>query len=665
MKKKVKKIVKKIQKKTWKDQLRQVWPLLMILVVFVALVSMLVFSYGRSYTGRVFPGVHIGDVPIGGLSEEALTDLLEEMQAKVQNAGVSVTLPGEEEKKVIFFAQAADQGGPFVFSFDIEQEVTGLIHYNKGRGGNMAQAFRAWQFRLQKPDLSLRHVRVDTVRIQAALEEEIGTLSKAVQDARIEVESFDPFTYRMVSSSPGLMLDLSQLEEEVRADLIKLESIDISIANNQVDPAVDETRLEAAVTVLGDPLFQPGALQLEQRDDNDTVLNTWEIPQRQIAAWLELKDIAGEDRFIFNPSSTRAYIEEVIAPVIMQEAKDALFVQDASGKVINFRPSQPGRALDEEATLDLIQAALLARQQTYLEIQDPIRLPIHEVAPEVSLEESNDLGIRELLGVGQSSFSGSPQNRVKNIQNGVRKIQGLLIAPGEEFSTVQATKPYTLAGGYFEEKIIIGNSVEDGIGGGLCQISSTLFRSVMNSALEITERRNHGFAVSYYNVNGKPGVDATIFDSKPDFRFRNDTDHHILIWAEVDLVNYDLYFSFWGTSDGREGSFTEPVVSRWIPHGPTEYIETTDLAPGEQECKYAYTGAEASFTYNRIMGDGSDNSIVYNSYYRPLAQKCLVGVASLPSTEASAAEEAAVQTSPTQGLDGEVINPATPFFNFD
>jgi vancomycin resistance protein YoaR len=272
---------------------------------------------------------------------------------------------------------------------------------------------------------------------------------------------------------------------------------------------------------------------------------------------------------------------------------------------------------------------LYARLET--SAAEPFALPlVLEVAEaETDLSDTNNLGITEILGVGYSSFAGSPLNRVKNIQNGASKLHGLLIPPGETFSAIDHLRPFTIDAGYLPEKVIKGDEIVPEIGGGLCQIGTTLFRMAMNSGVDIAERRNHSLVVSYYNdpTNGLPGTDATIYEPAPDFKFTNDTENYVLIQAEVDTTNQDLFFTLWGTNDGRKGSYTLPQVSKWIEPGPAKIIETTKLAPGVRECQSAFRGANTSFTYTRSLPNGTTESEVFDSYYRPLPQICLVGVA--------------------------------------
>jgi len=181
-------------------------------------------------------------------------------------------------------------------------------------------------------------------------------------------------------------------------------------------------------------------------------------------------------------------------------------------------------------------------------------------------------------------------------------------------------------------------------------VGTTLFRMAMNSGMEITERRNHSLVVSYYNdpANGLPGTDATIYDPSPDFRFKNDTNNYILIQTAMNEKTGELKFTIWGTRDGRKGSYTKPVVHKWIPAGAPRITETTSLAPGEKTCQSAFRGAQASFTYTRVMPDGTKQDKVFESYYRPLPQICLVGV-----EKVSIPEEGEETTAP----EGEVVEP--------
>jgi vancomycin resistance protein YoaR len=154
-----------------------------------------------------------------------------------------------------------------------------------------------------------------------------------------------------------------------------------------------------------------------------------------------------------------------------------------------------------------------------------------------------------------------------------------------------------------------------------------MFRTALASGLPITERRNHSYRVSYYEP---AGTDATIYSPRPDLKFKNDTNNNILIQARFEGTN-DMYFDFWGTSDGRTATTTYPVIYNIVSPGPTQIIETTELPVGEKKCtERAHSGAEAYFDYTVVYNPNSaeENKVEtrFQSKYVPWREVCLVGV---------------------------------------
>jgi vancomycin resistance protein YoaR len=151
------------------------------------------------------------------------------------------------------------------------------------------------------------------------------------------------------------------------------------------------------------------------------------------------------------------------------------------------------------------------------------------------------------------------------------------------------------------EAVIKGNEIKNEIGGGMCQIGTTLFRMAMNSGMQITQRRNHSLVVGYYAdpVNGNPGTDATLYEPILDLKFLNDTGNYLLLETNIDYAKQQLTFTLWGKPDGRSGSYTHPLVSKWIPAGAPQMIPVTTLKPGEQKCQNAFRGAVASLLFQQ------------------------------------------------------------------
>ena len=236
----------------------------------------------------------------------------------------------------------------------------------------------------------------------------------------------------------------------------------------------------------------------------------------------------------------------------------------------------------------------------------------------------NDLGITELLAAGRSDFSGSPANRRHNIAIGSESLNGLLIAPGEEFSLVAALGDIDGETGYKEELVIKGNETIPEFGGGVVPGRHDHVPRDLKCRLPVTERRNHSYRVRYYEP---AGTDATIYGPHPDYRFVNDTGNHILIQTRME--GDELVYEFWGTSDGRTVEKTQPVVFNITEPPPTKYIETLDLPPGQIKCtEKAHRGADTAFDYSVTYPDGEVKDETFRSHYRAWQEVCLIALRS-------------------------------------
>jgi vancomycin resistance protein YoaR len=250
-----------------------------------------------------------------------------------------------------------------------------------------------------------------------------------------------------------------------------------------------------------------------------------------------------------NPEGLAEYLTTTIVPAIDQPAQNARFVLSADGRVEQFALPQSGQQVDITATAANVAAKLAKHERV---------VPLSVIVAEPAVSEHADikqLGITTKLATGESDFVGSPNNRKHNITIGAARYHGLLIAPGAEFSFNEFLGPVNAAAGFKPELVIKENVTTPEFGGGLCQVSTTLFRSALYAGLDITQRRNHSYAVSYY---GQPGLDATIYPPYTDLRFLNNTPGYILIQSRIEGTK--LAFDFWGTNDNRSVTVTGPVT---------------------------------------------------------------------------------------------------------
>ncbi len=230
------------------------------------------------------------------------------------------------------------------------------------------------------------------------------------------------------------------------------------------------------------------------------------------------------------------------------------------GHIVVFRPHSNGR----EVLIDESVVAITHYAQSALQASVPqrIKLPSRIITPTFTTEKSNNLGIKELIGEGRSNFAGSPATRIHNIKTAAAHFNGIILAPGEELSFVNILGPVDATTGYAKELVIKDKQTKPEYGGGICQVSTTLFRSAVFAGLEITQRRNHSYPVKYYQPTG---FDATIYIPSPDLRFKNNTAHHILF--ENFIEGTELVFRIYGTKDGRTVEVKGPFITEKNPDG--------------------------------------------------------------------------------------------------
>jgi vancomycin resistance protein YoaR len=252
-------------------------------------------------------------------------------------------------------------------------------------------------------------------------------------------------------------------------------------------------------------------------------------------------------------------------------------------------------------------------------------LPVNTVYPKTSTAQVNDYGIRELLGSGTSSFIDSIPNRVYNIGLASSRTNGVLVPPGETFSFDQVIGEITAATGYKQAYVIkSGKTVLDD-GGGVCQVSTTLFRAVLNAGLPIVERTAHAYRVGYYEQGGSPpGFDATVFPPLVDFKFKNDTPNYILI--QNNMAGTTLTFQIYGTSDGRVTTVGKPVILSTTPPPPELRQDDPTLPKGtEKETEHAITGMNIQFKRTVVRNGETIIDEVIRSNFRPWQRVIMVG----------------------------------------
>lgn len=306
-------------------------------------------------------------------------------------------------------------------------------------------------------------------------------------------------------------------------------------------------------------------------------------------------------------------------------ARDArLRFNPNTGGLTVIQSSQPGRALDVDATMAAVETALV-------EGRHAAELVMVETQPRVDMNRVAEMGIRELVASGSTYFAGSSAARVRNIEVAAEKFDGVVIPPGEIFSFNEFVEDVSAANGFEDSLIIWGDRTAVGVGGGVCQVSTTIFRAAYAAGLPIVERYNHGYVVSWY---GEPGMDATIYTPTVDFRFRNDTGAHLLVEPVVAGSQGVITFNLYGTRPDRQVTIDDPVVTDIkTPENPVYEVDES-MATGEQkQVEWEQEGMTVTVT-RTIVEDGTTRSDSITSVYQPWRAMYLIG----PGTLAPQAE---------------------------
>ncbi len=319
---------------------------------------------------------------------------------------------------------------------------------------------------------------------------------------------------------------------------------------------------------------------------------------------------------LIKPLQQKAYKEPVNAQFVIE-----------NNRVTTFKKSEDGTQLDIASAQEFMETSLSKTVKSDGPKTFTFNIPAIALKPEITTEEANSFGIVEEIGSGTSLFYHSIPNRIHNVKLAASRVSGILVKPGEEFSFVKYLGDVSRSTGYATAYVIQNGRTTLGDGGGVCQVSTTLFRAILNSGLPITERHPHSYRVSYYEEDSPPGLDATVFYPSVDLKFVNDTGNYILIQSVVDPEALRLTYTLYGKKDGRSVNLTKPIVSGYASAPEPLYQDDPSLPKGTtKQVDFAASGATAVF--QRIVKD-KDGKIVtdekYVSKYSPWRAVFLVG----------------------------------------
>lgn len=584
-------------------------------ILFTGISLFWTVGYQLAYAGRIFPGVSVAGVDLSGLSpNEAALKL---------NQTLSYPLNG----KILF--RSGDKmwvASPVELGMVFDPTASAMAAYQMGRSGGLFGALSG-QIQARGLGADVAPVIIFDQRVAYVYLQNIAAqVDQPVVEAALRLEGTN------VVSQPGqvgrlLNLDATLIYLGAQLQTFRDGEVPLVIAEAAPKLLDVSSQADAARRIISQPL----TLTVPNYREGDPGPWTFDIPT--IANMLGVNVVENNGQFQMqvglDPTALRRSLTE-LKPFVDRQAANARFVfNDETGIIEPIQASQVGRVMDVEATILAINEALARGEHT-------VNLAVQEQQPSVADTATGaDLGVTELVATQTSYFFGSSAERIQNIQAAAASFHGLLVAPGETFSMGNYMGDVSLENGFAEAMIIYGGRTIKGVGGGVCQVSTTLFRTVFFAGFPIVERVPHAYRVSYYEKNASgsidsslAGLDATVYFPLVDFKFVNDTPYWLLM--ETYVSSNSIQWKIYSTSDGRTVNWQTSGVTNTVPAPNPLFEENPELKRNQiKQVDYAAVGADVIVNRTVYRNGQVYFSDVFETHYQPWQAVCQYG----PGTE--------------------------------
>jgi len=552
-------------------------------ILFSLFVFLLIFGFDIYNFRQVYVGVSVAGVDLSGLRQNEAASLL------------SQRLTYAQDGKIIF--QYGDRlwvASPSELGVSLNAQGSARAAYRFGRSGNLFlrpfDKISAWHSGKNLSPL----INYDEGIALSYINQFASQVNQPTIEASLSVEGVD------VIAVPGQIgLNVDNL-----ATLATLQNQILSLTDGVIPLVVEETSpeildaspyAETARQILSSPLI----LQIPDAKTGDP--GPWSIPSQQLAEMLTIERVQSSEGASFQVSleneALYTYLTALAAD-IDRSPTDARFMFNDETRLLEvIQPAVIGRNLDVYTTIQGINQIIVQGEHT-------ASLNLVYTQPEIGDDSTGEeLGITELIAATTTYFRGSSTERLQNIQMAAANFHGLLVPPGATFSMASEMGSVSLDNGYAEAWIIFGGRTIKGVGGGVCQVSTTLFRTAFFAGFPIVERHPHAYRVSYYEQDAygydenMAGLDATVFVPMVDLKFVNDSSNWLLMETYFHPNSRSLTWKFYSTSDGRSVEWETSGPKNIVEPPDPEYEVNPELAKGEiKQVDWAAEGADVTVT---------------------------------------------------------------------
>jgi vancomycin resistance protein YoaR len=581
--------VKKRRLGTW-----LLWAIAGVIVIGLVGGTAFALAWQGQYNGKVYPGVSALGVALGGKTQDEAKKLLRDKVAAFTSSPVVLTWNDKEWK-------------PSLDDLGVQLSVNETVAdaYNVGRNsdffGNISDQWDSTQMGWQVP----LTVQLSEPQLQSYLDGiAAGEINQELFEGDIRLNGTN---IEALPGKEGRTLDTYKAIGLIRDSLASMDAgtrIDLPV--KVVQPTVSADEVKQAQELL--------AVRISSPITATTVNKTFSLDPTALVRFTTIE--RNPDR------SAKNHIElgwkdnelDILASNWVSDSnrpvRDARFAMQG-GKVQVLTESIDGFQTDNDTVIAAIKAHADKADGRQFD------MPGKVITPTVSSKDLPALGITDLMGTGTSTYVGSSQERATNIKVAANLLNGAVVPPGGTFSFLKTMGGITEAEGFVPGYVIAAERTTLGVGGGVCQVSTTMFRAAFYSGFDITERNEHAYRVSWYEANGEPvGFDAAVFDPGVDLKFVNNSPHFVLIEAIAgdSLLTVNVY----GTKMAGEVKLEGPVISDRKAPPADVYEVDTRLAPGtKKQVETAHAGLTTVIT-RRIVTPGQEDKVdQFTSTYQP------------------------------------------------
>lgn len=599
-----------------------------VLVATIACFAITLATLTILYKDKIYPNTYIGAINFGGKTDDEARAILTDRANRLPNDSI-IRVDGQNQATLSLHEAS--------LTYNTSDALSRL--FATGRSKNLGLGLVELVKALVSSNQMIAPFTFDESKFDEVIARVINQTNIAAKDAGVLLQEDGTLTLSPAAS--GRAITAEELTNAIKIGLgtfdysvsIKSTIISPDVADYQVGYAIKQTQrlLDRApfvvvaqptkVTVDQSKLYSWLSYELKANSDIPELTPPSSPPSPSLTAWIAQTRAYDPSKSLVATVDT-VRVADFVASIANTVNKDSInaVLGAKDGKVVALKPHQDGTKVNLDQSVNSIIAYIM---NPVSPANQTINLTTETVLAVIQESTIEKLGLKEQIGRGETRFTGSPDNRVHNITVGANFLNGAIVPRDQEFSTINTLGKIDGTSGYLPELVIKGDRTIPEFGGGLCQVSTTLFRATLNAGLPITARTNHSYRVGYYEP--PIGLDATIFQNPDvDFKFKNDTPGYILIQSRVEgkKITFELY----GTKDGRVATISDPIVTDITAPPPEIRTDTDTLPKGEvKQIEKPHDGAKAVVNYT-VTRDGQEiYKKTFRSRYVPWTARFLVG----------------------------------------